>query len=186
MSSKCTMTLNVTLDSKLIKRVKEVAFLEGDFVTRAGKKTSYYIDKYLLETQPDILDAITTEIANRLPDPDTYDIIAAPELGAVPLAAVLSVKAKKPYVIVRKASKEYGTAKLIEGGFEKGQRAVLVEDVLTTGGAAMRACEILLDNDISIVKLFGIINREEGAIENIQAKGWDVEALITTTDLKSC
>jgi orotate phosphoribosyltransferase len=180
------MTLNLSVSKELIKRVKEVAFLTGEFTTRAGKKTDYYIDKYLLETQPDILDALTDALAARFPDSSTYDLIAAPELGAVPLASVLSIKLNKPFVIVKKGGKGYGTDKLIEGGFKAGQRSVLVEDVLTTGGAAMRAADILVENDISIVKVLGIINRQEGAIENIQAKGFEVEGLITADDLKAC
>lgn len=176
---------NITKE-QLTKRIKEVSFLTGQFTTRAGKQTDYYIDKYLFETQPDILDAITDHIIPLLPPLSDFDIIAAPELGAVPLASVLSVKINKPYVIVRKAGKEYGTQRLIEGGFQKGQRAVMVEDVLTTGGAAIRAAEILVEQQVSIVKIIGIINRQEGAIENIQSRNWAVEALITRDDLKAC
>lgn len=170
----------------LVKRIKEVAFLSGEFTTRAGKKTNYYIDKYLFETQPDILDEITNQIISKLPNLDTFDRIAAPELGAVPLAAVLSVKIKKPYVIVRKAEKEYGTQRLIEGTIQANERVILVEDVLTTGGAAIRAAEILMQHHVKIEKIIGVINREEGAIENIKAKGWLVDWLVTSTELKAC
>lgn len=178
--------ISVTHKEYLIKRIKEVAFLTGEFTTRAGKKTNYYIDKYLFETQPDILDALTDHLLPLLPSATDYDIIAAPELGAVPLAAVLSVKTKKPYVIVRKAGKDYGTQRLIEGAHKPEQRAVMVEDVLTTGGAAIRAADILVKQNIQIVKILGIINRQEGAIENIHAKGWAVDALITRDDLLTC
>ncbi len=65
----------------LAKRVKEVALLEGDFTLRSGKKSKFYFDKYLFETQPDILEAMGREIAKRLPAGTTR--IAGPELGAV-------------------------------------------------------------------------------------------------------
>jgi len=177
-----------TADAKLAltKRIKEVAYLTGEFTTRAGKKTNYYIDKYLFETQPDILNAIADQIITFLPDLNTFDCIAAPELGAVPLASVVSVKINKPFVIVRKAGKEYGTQRLIEGKIQAGDRAVLVEDVLTTGGAAIRAADILVEQNVIITKIIGVINRQEGAIENIQAKGWSVDWLITSDDLKAC
>ena len=172
---------------QLTKRIKEVAFLTGEFTTRAGKKTDYYIDKYLFETQPDILDAIADQIITYLPDLNTFDCIGAPELGAVPLASVVSVKIKKPFVIVRKAGKEYGTQRLIEGTLKEGARVVLVEDVLTTGGAAIRAADVLVEEKkATIVKIIGVINRQEGAIENIKAKGWAVDWLITSDDLKAC
>ena len=69
--------------------------------------------------------------------------IAAPELGAVPLAAAASLETGLPFVIVRGAAKEYGTGNRIEGPFEPGERVCLVEDVVTAGGAALEAVEAL-------------------------------------------
>lgn len=174
----------ITMHNALVKKVKNIAYLEGDFTTRAGKKTSYYIDKYRFETDPETLDMITDALCDLFPSETEFDRIGAPELGAVPLASVLAVKLKKPFFIVRKESKGYGTNQLIEGPFSKGDRVVLVEDVLTTGGAAIRAGEIIEENKMSLIKLLGVINREEGAKENIEKKGWQWAALITSTDLK--
>ncbi|MFC1752877.1 orotate phosphoribosyltransferase [Thermoproteota archaeon] len=174
------------IHSELVSSVKKAAYLEGEFITRAGKKTNYYIDKYLFETRPDILMPLAIELAKCFPSPETYDRIAAPELGAVPLAAVVSLQVKKPFIIVKKAVKGYGTQKLIEGAFNPGERVVVLEDVLTTGGAVLRACDIIKENKLSIVKIIGVINREEGAFENIHAQGYEVDALISTTDLRSC
>ena len=170
----------------LVRRIKAAAYLEGEFVTRAGKKTNYYVDKYLFSTDPYILEPLAKALASLLPDAGTYDRIAAPELGAVALAAAVSLVAKKPFVIVRKADKGYGTNKMMEGTISAGERVVVLEDVITTGGAVLKACDVLKDNAIKIVKLIGVINREEGGIENIQAQGYAVEALITTTDLRAC
>ena len=169
----------------LIKLVKDTAFLTGEFVTRSGKKTDYYIDKYLFETQPAVLDAVTTALVDLLPDQSTYDRLAAPELGGVALAAVLAIKVNKPFVIVRKGSKEYGTKKIIEGPFTKGDKFVLIEDVLTTAGAALQACTVLQEEGCVIVDIIGVINREEGAMENIAARGLTGKGLITTSDLKA-
>ena len=127
----------------LINRIKETALLTGDFTTRAGKKTDYYVDKYLFETVPDILEALAIELASRFPDASTYDRIAAPAIGAIPIASVLSTKLNKPFVIVRKESKGYGTDNRIEGKFDKNDRMIMVEDILTTGGAAISAGEVL-------------------------------------------
>jgi orotate phosphoribosyltransferase len=171
------------MNKELVKKVKDVAFLTGNFTTRAGKKTTYYIDKYLFETQPEVLDAITTALLSLLPPADSYDRLAAPELGGVALAAALSIKANKPFVIVRKGSKGYGTEKLIEGAINPNERIVLIEDVLTTAGAALKACDVLLNESCTIVDIIGVINREEGAMENIAAKGLTGKALITTSNL---
>src|SRR5438477_13101886 len=97
---------SMTMDhAALAKRVKEVALLEGDFTLRSGKKSKFYFDKYLFETQPDVLAAMGDEIAKRLP-PGTQRI-AGPELGAVALAAAASLSSKIPFFIVRNAKKDY-------------------------------------------------------------------------------
>lgn len=170
----------------VIKAIKDIAYLEGDFTTRAGKKTSYYIDKYRFETNPKTLEQVCDELVKLLPEPSTYDKLAGPELGAVSLVAVLSIKVNKPFIIVRKESKGYGTSNLIEGPYSKDDRCVLIEDVLTTGGAVLKAAEALQAQNLTISKIIGVINREEGAIQNIQEKGFEVDALVTTSDLKSC
>lgn len=170
-------------NQSLLGLIKEAAFLEGDFTTRAGKKTTYYIDKYLFETRPDILDPLTDLMLTHFPPLTSFDRIAAPELGAVPLAAVLAIKAQKPFVIVKKASKDYGTQKLIEGKFNSGEKVVLVEDILTTAGAAINAFNELTRNKLSVVKLIGVIDREEGAAENVAKLDLPMSAVFTRTQL---
>jgi orotate phosphoribosyltransferase len=173
-------------NTNLVQKVKKAAYLEGDFVTRAGKKTNYYIDKYLFETTPELLEPISEELAKLFPAPDKYDRIAAPELGAVPLAAVVSIKLNKPFIIVKKETKEYGTKRPIEGKFNPGERVVVLEDVLTTGGAVLRACDILKKEDLKVIDVIGVINREEGARENIAEIGLTMQALISKTDFQQC
>ncbi len=167
----------------LLKHIKDAAILEGDFTTRAGHKTNYYVDKYLFETKPHILKELADELAKIMPSPDTYDHIAAPELGAVPIAAVLSIKVNKPFVIVKKQSKDYGTKKLIEGEFNKNEKMLMIEDILTTGGAALKACETLKQHNIQITEILGIFNREEGATQNITNAGLQSRSLYTKSDL---
>ena len=180
------MSRSIDSFNSLLKDLKEAAFLEGDFTTRSGKKTNYYIDKYLFSTQPHILQPLAKALAQLLPDPMTYDRIAAPELGAVAIAAALSIEVNKPFVIVRKSAKGYGTDNLLEGTCKAGETVVIVEDILTTGGAALMAADALVNAGIKVKRIVGVVNREEGALENIQAQGYEMDALITTTDLKSC
>ena len=170
---------------ELSQHIKKQAFLMGDFTTRAGKKTDYYVDKYLFETSPVILKHVVERLVAQCPPLDTFDRIAAPELGAVALAAVLSVEINKPFIIVRKEQKDYGTNKLIEGQFEKGERVIIVEDILTTGGAAIRAGEVCEKEGLKVQTVIGVVNRQEGAEENIQAKGWGVQWLLTAEQIKA-
>jgi orotate phosphoribosyltransferase len=166
--------------AQLAARVKQVAYLEGDFVLRSGKRSKYYMDKYLFETQPDILAELGRRLAAYAGD---CDVIAGPELGAVALAAATSMACGKPFTIVRKAQKEYGTAKLIEGTPVAGKKVLLVEDIGTTAGAALEAAATLTAAGASITRMVFVIDRMEGARENVQKAGFAFEALLTKQDL---
>ena len=166
--------------SELAKRIKETAYLEGDFVLRSGKRSKYYLDKYLFESHPDILAELGRRFAAYAND---VDIIAGPELGAVSLAAATSMEAGKPFAIVRKAKKDYATGKLIEGPSVKGKRVLLVEDIGTTAGAALEAAKTLVEQGATITRLVFAIDRLQGAGENVQAAGFEFNALMTKEDM---
>jgi len=165
---------------QLARRVREVAYLEGDFVLRSGKRSKYYLDKYLFETAPDILAEMGRRMAEFAGD---ADVIAGPELGAVALAAATSMACGKPFAIVRKARKDHGTAKLIEGAPVEGKRVLLVEDVGTTAGAALEAAGTLTAAGATITRLVFAIDRMEGARENVEAAGFAFEAILSKKDL---
>lgn len=167
--------------SELAARIAEVSLLRGDFTLRSGRKSNYYLDKYRFETQGDILRALGDLFAGYV----TADVdrIAGAELGAVPLAAAAAMSSGKPCIYVRNQKKDYGTAKQVEGILNAGDRLLIVEDVLTTGGQVLEAAKTLEDLGAKIVKIVAVIDREEGARENIEKAGYRFESLFTTTDL---
>lgn len=165
---------------QLARRVKETAYLEGDFVLRSGRRSKFYLDKYLFETAPDILAEMGRRMGEHAAD---ADVIAGAELGAVALAAAASLATGKPFAIVRKARKDHGTAKLIEGAPVAGKKVLLVEDVGTTAGAALEAAETLKAAGAQITRLVFAIDRMEGARENVQAAGIEFCAILTAEDL---
>ena len=167
--------------AELIERIKSLAVLHGDFTLRSGRKSKFYVDKYRFETQPDVLKALGELFAKHV-TPDV-DRIAGPELGAVCLAASTAMAANKPFVMVRKAAKEYGTIKRVEGVLNAGDKVLLVEDVLTTGGAVLEAAKSLTDAGATIVKIVGVIDRMEGATENIRQAGFEVDCLVNIEQL---
>src|SRR5918993_1178160 len=122
---------------ELARRIAEVALLRGEFTLRSGRKSNYYLDKYLFETQPDILRELGKLFADRIPP--HVDRIAGPELGAIALAAAASMASGKPFVIVRNQKKGYGSGKLLEGTLKPGETVLIIEDVLTTGGQVLEA-----------------------------------------------
>jgi orotate phosphoribosyltransferase len=166
---------------ELIRRIKETAYLEGDFTLRSGKKSKYYLDKYLFETCPDILKALGAEFAKHLTDDVT--LIAGAELGGVALAAATAMHTGKNWIIVRNAKKGYGTGKLIEGVLNKGDVVLLVEDIATTGGQVLEAAKVISDADAKVKKIVCVIDRKQGAEENITAAGYKFESILTKDDL---
>jgi orotate phosphoribosyltransferase len=166
--------------AELAARIKKVAFLEGDFVLRSGRRSKFYLDKYLFSTQPDILAELGRRLAQHAGD---VDMVAGPELGAVALAAATSLACGKPFAIVRKAAKEYGTAKLIEGTPVAGKRVLLVEDVGTTAGAALEAAKTLVAAGATVARIVFVIDRMEGAQENVEKAGFEFRALVSKADM---
>lgn len=167
--------------NELGEKIKKASYLEGDFVLRSGKRSSYYLDKYLFSTKPEILVPLAEEISKELPL--NYDYLAGPELGAIAIVSAVSLVVRKPFVIVRKAEKNYGTKKLFEGELEKGKKVVIIEDILTTGGAALKSAVALREWGADVVEIIGVIDRQEGAKENIEKEGFRMKALFTKTDL---
>ena len=156
--------------------------LRGDFLLRSGARSSYYIDKYLFTTQPDVLRRLAVELASRLPP--GVQRLAGTVLGAVPLATAVSLQTQLPMVIVRTDKpKEYGTAKQIEGTLVAGERVVLVEDIVTTAGAALTAVEVLRAAGADVLGALVVVDREEGGAEAFAAAGVPYQALFTKSSL---
>jgi orotate phosphoribosyltransferase len=173
----------VTRD-ELAERLLERAYLEGDFVLRSGRRSRYYLDKYRFETDPVLLAGLGRELAALVrSDGGSPELLAGPELGAVPLAAVTAVESGLPFLIVRKEAKEYGTAKRLEGVYEPGQRVCVVEDVVTSGGALLSAVAALRDAGLHVSAAICVVDREEGGAEAIADAGLPFRALFTTSQL---
>jgi orotate phosphoribosyltransferase len=167
--------------NELINRVKETAYLEGDFILRSGKRSKYYLDKYLFETCPDILKALGEEFAKHVGDDVT--LIAGAELGGVALAAATAMETGKNWVIIRNSKKGYGTGKLIEGVLKQGDVVLLVEDIATTGGQVLEAAKVITEAGAKVKKIVAVIDRKQGAGENITSAGYKFESLLTKDDL---
>jgi orotate phosphoribosyltransferase len=166
---------------ELIKRIKETAYLEGDFTLRSGKKSKYYLDKYLFETCPDILKQLGKEFAKYVTDDVT--LIAGAELGGVALAAATAMETGKNWVIIRNSKKNYGTGKMIEGTIKAGDVVLLVEDIATTGDQVLEAAKIITEAEAKVKKIVCTIDRKQGAEENITKAGYKFESILTKNDL---
>lgn len=168
-------------DPELAADIARVALLRGDFVLSSGRRSSYYLDKYRFETDPALLRRIAHGLAGMLDASVTR--LAGPELGAVALVAAVALETGLAFVIVRRAAKEYGGSKEIEGLLDAGDRVAIVEDVITTGTQALAAAERIERAGGSVVQILGVVDRLEGGAEAIAAAGYPYRALVTRADL---
>ena len=161
----------------LLRSAEAVKF--GEFELSHGGTSSYYVDKYVFETDPACLAAIADAFAERVGETK----LAGVALGAVPLAAATSVTSGNPYVIVRKKTKEYGTGNRVEGELADGEEVVVLEDIATTGQSALDAVQALREAGAVVERVLVVVDREEGARENLAEADVELESLLTASEL---
>jgi orotate phosphoribosyltransferase len=162
----------------------ERALLEGDFVLRSGRRSSWYLDKYRFETEPEILRALGEALAGAVEECEPEAArLAGPALGAVALAASAAMASGLPFIIVRGETKEYGTAKRIEGPFESGELVCLLEDVVTSGGALAEAVSAVRDEGLVVRNAVCVVDREEGGSDALARLGVRLRPLFRANEL---
>jgi orotate phosphoribosyltransferase len=164
--------------------IREAAYLEGDFVLRSGRRSRYYLDKYRFESRPEILGPLGRLIAALVDqvEPDAVRL-AGPELGAVALVASASLASGKPFVIVRTAAKAYGTSNRLEGAYAENETVCLVEDVVTSGGAAVAAVEALREAGLRCSAAVCVVDREEGGVDALARSAVRLHPLFRVSDI---
>jgi orotate phosphoribosyltransferase len=172
------------MSADLARMLVERALLEGDFTLRSGKRSTWYLDKYRFETEPEVLRELGDALAGavREHEPDAIRL-AGPALGAVALAASASLSSGLPFIIVRGETKGYGTANRIEGPFETGELVCLLEDVVTTGGALAEAVSALRDEGLVVRNAVCVVDREEGGSDALARLGVRLRPLYRAAEL---
>lgn len=174
----------MTLDrNTLAKKIYDVSNIKGRFRLRSGTIADEYFDKYLFESDPDLLHEIALHLRGLVPEGTEF--VAGLELGGVPLATAISRVTCLPLLLVRKEAKEYGTCKLAEGGDVKDKRLLVVEDVVTTGGQIIASAKELRRLGAQILGVVCVIDREAGATTNLTADGLAFHPLFTMSEIKS-
>ncbi|MGH3050789.1 MAG: orotate phosphoribosyltransferase [Gaiellaceae bacterium] len=164
--------------------LREAAYLEGDFLLRSGRRSRYYLDKYRFETRPDLLGPLGDLIAQTVREHEPAATrLAGPELGAVALAAAASLASGLPFLIVRGKAKAYGTGNRLEGVFAEGERVCLVEDVVTSGGAAVEAVRALREAGLRVSNAVCVVDREEGGVDELARHAVRLRPLYIASEL---
>lgn len=166
----------------LARELVKASYLKGDFVLRSGRRSNRYFDKFLFETQPELLKQLGQSLAALVPTQTQR--LAAPELGAVLLGGAVSMETGLPLILVRKEPKGYGTAKQLEGRYEAAERVTVIEDVVTTGGDSLRSIQVLRDAGLDVIHLVVVLDRGEGGEDNIREAGIPYSPLFRVEDLE--
>ncbi len=167
---------------ELARMLLDVGALKfGRFELSSGKISDYYVDVKEASTHPEVLDAMTDALAGLLPE--DAEVVAGPELGAVPLVAVLSVKTGVPMAVIRKKEKGYGTGGRLIGDAE-GKSVVVVDDVATTGGSLLEAAEVVREEGGEVNVAVVVVDRREGAEEALKEAGIELRSVLTADDLR--
>lgn len=168
-------------DHDLAKKIKAVSQLKGSFLLRSGVTSNTYFDKYQFESDPVILKEIAEGMAALVPS-DT-EVLAGLELGGIPLAVMLGQILGLKVAFIRKQAKEYGTQRFAEGPALVGRKVVLVEDVVSSGGAIIDATNALRSEGIEISLAVCVIDRESGGRENLTTIDVELRALFSASQI---
>jgi len=167
----------------LAKRVYDAAHITGTFLLRSGVTSSEYFDKYRFEADPVLLRDIVAQLATKIAG--KYDALAGLEMGGIPIATMLAQLTALPTRFIRKTAKAYGTCRYAEGGEVQGKRLLIVEDVVTSGGAILDAVQALRGDGAIIADVVCIIDRQAGGRENLAKAGLNLTSLFTMEELKA-
>lgn len=167
----------------LAAEIKRVAKLSGQFQLRSGTVSTTYFDKYQFESHPELLRSIAERMVPLIPT--GTEILAGLEMGGIPIAAVLSQVTSIPTAFIRKKAKSYGTCKYAEGFSLVGKRVVLVEDVVSTGGAISDALEKLRADGVHPTVTLCVIDRETGGAEALADRGVELRSLFRMSEIEN-
>ena len=166
---------------RLAARINASCRLTGSFILRSGQIAEYYFDKYQFEGEPELLAAVAAQAIALIPA--GTEVLAGLELGGVPIATALSLATGLEAIFVRKQAKQYGTARLAEGGPVAGRRVLVVEDVITTGGQVVMSTEDLRRLGAIVDTVLCVIDRSGGRHDAMDAAGLTVSSLFTSAEL---
>jgi orotate phosphoribosyltransferase len=162
--------------AELLIRHKAIEF--GDFTLASGKKSPYYVDIKTAVTNPDLLVAVVSAIAEQ----HKFDVVAGVAVGGVPLAVATSIITKKPYAIIRAEEKDHGKKEVIIGAV-RDREVLLVEDVTTSGGSALYGITALRAAGARADRVVTVVDREQGAGAMLRQQGVHLLPLVKVSEI---
>lgn len=174
------------------ERLKEIllelsVIKDREFTLASGKKSNFYVDARITTLHPEGAFLIGKLFLDMLEGIEVNSI-GGYSIGADPIVSSISVRSfieKKPIpaFIIRKQEKTYGTGKIIEGNFKKGDKVIIFDDVVTSGGSILKGAAEVEKAGGSVIGVMAIIDREEGGREMIETAGYPFSSIFTKRDL---
>ena len=183
------------LRTKLLDILIERSVRRGEFTLASGAKSDLYVNCKLTALDPAaalLVGAVGWELIQQTAEEhDTrIDAVGGLTMGADPIALSIGIAAqledpgtRLQTFTVRKAAKEHGTKKLIEGNFAEGNTVVVIDDVITTGGSTLQAIDTLEAAGAKVAFVLALVDRQEGGRENIERRGYKVVSIFNRADV---
>lgn len=144
----------------------------GNFTLTSGKTSPYYVDLRLLPSHPQLFDRAVQLAVDTLDESGVvFDRICAVPTGGLPIGTLIANKTESPLIYVRKTGKEHGEGQQIEGKLSAGDRVLVVDDLITTGGSILSAIGALRSSDAEVTDCLVLLDRTEGGSENLRDQG---------------
>ena len=150
----------------------------GEFKLKSGIMSPVYVDFRVLISHPNVLKTIGEKLAEKARLLE-FDRIAGLPYAGLPIATAMSFAGNLPMIYPRKEAKDYGTAKKIEGKFEVGETILVIDDVITDGGAKIEAIGPLKEAGLKVSDVLIILDREQGGAQILAKAGYKLHSLMT-------
>ncbi len=154
----------------------------GDFVLHSGAHSPIYVDLRRLVIAPEVLEMAAAEYVLLLKGL-TYQRIAAIPYAGLPIGTAVALQTRDPLIYPRREVKEYGTRRRIEGEYQPGERAVLVDDLISSGGSKLEAAAPLQEEGLIVEDVVVLIDREQGGAEDLARHGLRLHAALTLREI---
>lgn len=173
-------------DEQLKRLVDELFEIEavrfGRFSLHSGRISPIYLDLRLLVSFPEIL-RLAAAVYRRILEKMAFDVLAATPLAGLPIGTAICLEMNVPLIYPRQRPKGYGTGKQIEGVWQSGQTAVMVDDLVTSGDSLLQGIAFLEEAGLRVKDAVVLIDRQQGGRETLEARGYRLHSAITLSQL---